>query len=379
MDINLKYKQIGRTGKNVSVIGFGGSRFRPEDHIGDNLDKCAELVLYAHSLGINYFDTAPNYCECKSELIYGHAFKQMKIKPYVSTKCGNDIGVTTADETIKTIEKSLKRLNLEKITFYYMWSIKNMNEYYGYVKKGGVYDGILKAKNEGLIEHICASIHSNDEDVIKIVDDGRVDVVMLGYNAFNFAYRRNGVKACADAGIGVVTMNPLGGGMIPRHPELFGFLSENNDKNFIDSAIRFLLGQKEINVALIGMFTKQHIDDAVRATEGIIHEISDMELNKMSALQSEKLNTLCTLCSYCKNCPVNIPIPQFMDCYNELIVTGEERFVKRRLKEHWNITCDLARKCIECKKCEKICTQHLPIIERLKYMVSFKQIGEYIP
>lgn len=366
----MLYKYLGKTGKKVSAIGFGGARFRPEDHIGDNLDKCAELVLYAHSLGINYFDTAPNYCECKSELIYGHAFKQLKTKPYVSTKCGFDINVTTADDTRRTIEQSLKRLGVDKITFYNLWSIKSYNEYQEYTKKDGVYDGILKAKNEGLVEHICASIHADDEDIIQIVTDGRVEVVTLGYNALNFAYRRKGVKACADAGLGVVTMNPLGGGMIPRHPELFGFLSKGTERSIIDSAIKFLLGQNEVSVALVGMFTKQHIDEAARVTEDVIQKISDAELSEMSTVLSERLNILCTLCSYCNICPLGIPIPKLMDCYNELIVTGEERYVERRLKEHWNITGDLARKCIECRKCEKICTQHLPIIERLKYMAS---------
>lgn len=81
----MLYKDYGRTGKRVSAIGFGGMRFRDPE----NIDENAELVLYGHSRGINYFDTAPGYCGDKSEDIVGAALKQMAPGSfYVSTKCG---------------------------------------------------------------------------------------------------------------------------------------------------------------------------------------------------------------------------------------------------------------------------------------------------
>ncbi len=69
----------------------------------------AEIVLRARELGVNYFDTAPGYCDDQSEIIVGHAIAQMKEKPYVSTKCGlwNE---TTAEGAYRRIQKSLKRI-----------------------------------------------------------------------------------------------------------------------------------------------------------------------------------------------------------------------------------------------------------------------------
>ena len=55
----MYYKEYGRTGKKVSAVGFGGMRFDMSRSIKDN----AELVRYANSKGINYFDTAPGYCD----------------------------------------------------------------------------------------------------------------------------------------------------------------------------------------------------------------------------------------------------------------------------------------------------------------------------
>ena len=78
------------------------------------------------------------------------------------------------------------------------------------------------------------------------------------------------------------------------------------------------------------------------------------------------LNNLCTGCSYCKGCPKELPIPQYMDAYNQMILTGKKEAIKDRLNNHWGIAGELAKECIACGKCEKQCTQHLPIIERLK-------------
>lgn len=71
---HMMYKPYGKTGKNVSVIGFGGMRFpSPQD-----IDANADLLLYAYNKGINYFDTAPYYCDDRSEESFGAAIKHFK-------------------------------------------------------------------------------------------------------------------------------------------------------------------------------------------------------------------------------------------------------------------------------------------------------------
>ncbi len=62
------YREYGKTGKKVSVIGFGGIRF------GEDYDYSAEVVRRDNALGIYYFDTAPGYCNDRSEAIFGQAF-----------------------------------------------------------------------------------------------------------------------------------------------------------------------------------------------------------------------------------------------------------------------------------------------------------------
>ncbi|MDR1736914.1 MAG: aldo/keto reductase [Oscillospiraceae bacterium] len=363
----MTYKTFGKTGYKVSAVGFGGMRFKAEEY-RDGPEKCAELVLYAKELGINYFDTAPGYCDDMSEIIMGTAFRQMKGGFFVSTKCGL-WNAKTADETRARIEKSLKRLHVDAIDFYNMWSIKNMEEYRAYMKKGGIFDGILKAKEEGLIRHVCASTHASGPDIEEIVNDGIIDGVTLGLNAINFAFRRQGVKAAHAAGVGVVVMNPLGGGVIPRHAGRFSFLRKSPDESVAKAALEFLIGQPEITVTLPGISSRGELEENVAAADSAA-AVSEAEMDALAGRLREDLDSLCTCCAYCDECPAGIKVPQFMDSYNEKILTGEIKPVKSRLINHWSLAASAAKDCTACGQCEKLCTQKLPIIKRMSEIAA---------
>ena len=362
--INIIYKDYGKTGKKISAIAFGGMRFNSDDYKNGRIEKCVEVAVRANEMGINYFDTAPGYCDDKSEEIMGLAFSEMKKPFYSSTKCGL-WNANNESEARARLEKSLKILGLNKITFYNMWCVKTFAEYEEFTKKGGIYEGLLKAKEEGLIEHICFSTHAGSMDIEKIVKEGLVEGVTLNYNAMNFSYRQNGVRACHEAGLGVVTMNPLGGGIIPRHKDYFSFLSEGTNDSVNVAAIKFIISQKEITAALCGISSLSDLEEDLKATENLT-AITDEEFARLKTNLHSGLNSLCTGCSYCDECPVDIQIPKLLDSYNEYILSGNLNDVNGRLKNFWGITNEGAKKCIECGKCERLCTQKLPIIERLK-------------
>ena len=73
----MDYREYGRTGKEVSAIGFGGLRFPKEDYQSGNYENSVKIIHRAHELGVNYFDTAPDYCDEHSEDIFGQAFQTM--------------------------------------------------------------------------------------------------------------------------------------------------------------------------------------------------------------------------------------------------------------------------------------------------------------
>ena len=116
----MYYKQYGNTGMKVSAVGMGTMRYNDDDITAGHLEKCADVVLYAHEKGINFFDSAPFYCQDKSEIITGMALSQLKRDSfYISSKV--NLGVlnndSSADAFRRRLETSLKRLKVDYLDF----------------------------------------------------------------------------------------------------------------------------------------------------------------------------------------------------------------------------------------------------------------------
>ena len=363
------YRPFGKTGTFVSAIGMGGMRFKKEDYETAPYEKAVAIVHEAYKQGITYFDTAPGYCDDMSEIIYGEAFKTMKRNTFlVSSKCGL-WNANTADGARKMLEQSLKRMNLEYLDFYNVWSIKTLDEYHEYMKKGGVYEGMLQAKEEGLIKHICCTTHLKGDDIQTVIKDDYFEAVTLGYNAINFNYRQKGLDACFDKGMGIVTMNPLSGGLIPQYPDFFSFLQRGND-SIVVSALKFIIAPRKATIALVGFSSIEDVQEAILATENLT-EVKEDYLESMSSHLKSEMNTLCTGCGYCDSCPEGIHIPKLMDSYNIYLLSGDSEKALSKMKYHWSVDQKNAALCSECGQCETLCTQHLPIISRLKDITQF--------
>jgi len=369
------YKNYGNTDKKVSAIGFGGMRFDETRSNGEN----AELLLYAFEKDINYFDTAPLYSDDRSEDIFGLAcylLKDQRDKFYVSTKAMPE-EFNTSKKAIGAVEKSLKRLNCEKIDFYHVWCVRSMAQYELAMKKGGQYEGLLKCKEKGLIDHIAISTHLRGPEVKKIVDGGHFDGILLGMNILNFPYRWEGVKAAYDVGMGVVAMNPLSGGVIPQNEKQLSYLATENETP-TETALRFCLSCPQITVTLNGFTTKEHIDIACKAANNCKPFSAD-DINAIKAHISENMNSLCTGCGYCMStCPKHLAIASYMQIYNEKLM--EQKHDKDMIKSvdfhhDWGLVANSdvrADECTLCKKCEQSCTQQLEITKRLEEIAGWE-------
>lgn len=358
----MYYKQYGDTDMKVSAIGMGCMRYDDEDVKAGNFAKCADVALYAHERGINYFDTAPFYCDDKSEEITGLALSQVpRDSYYISSKVnlGTLDNKTTADDFRRRLELTLKRTKVDYLDFYHMWCILNMESFEKHCDL--LYGFFEDAKREGLIRNIVFSSHMQGDQIEEAVASDRFKGMLLGYNALNYRFRQSGIEAAHQKGMGVVVMNPLSGGLIPSNPEKFKYLAEGTDLTVPQAALRFVASHKEITITLAGVTTKEHVDDACIAVENLVEkpakQICVEYENKGTAI-----NDLCTGCGYCDKCPKGIPIPKYMDAYNMKLLG---RDMKERIGGHWGITAEKAAECIACKKCENLCTQHLPIIDRL--------------
>jgi uncharacterized protein len=360
------YKPYGTTGKEISAIGFGAMRLPNPGNPADGI-----AVLHAaRRAGITYFDTAPWYCDDRSEAIVGEALRTLPASPlplYVSSKCSDADG----DAFRRGLEKSLARIGLSRISFFHLWCVMDPEDWKRRVE-GGALAAALRAKEEGLVEHVCVSTHMRGNEVARLVaDHPEIEGVLLGYCAINFPYRREGVEAAARLRRGVVAMNPLGGGLIPRHADAFDFIRDAGDPTVVAAAIRFIVSDPAITSALVGFGSVGEVEEAVQAIDRFAPHPPE-HLERLRARIESGFNHMCTGCGYCLPCPEGIPIPQFMDVHNLAQLRADDDALRNRLQYHWNLRAEGAARCVECGLCETRCTQHLPIIQRLKRIAALR-------
>jgi L-galactose dehydrogenase len=114
----MEYRKLGKTGWNVSIIGYGAA---PLGGVYGKLDekKGIRSVHKAVDLGINFIDTAPYYGATASETVLGKALKGIpRERYYLSTKIGR-YGLAdfdfSAERVVRSVDESLGRLKLAHI------------------------------------------------------------------------------------------------------------------------------------------------------------------------------------------------------------------------------------------------------------------------
>ena len=362
----MKYTDFGKTGKKVSILGMGGMRF--DKDIPEK--ECVSFLHLANELGVNYFETAPEYNDDRSEDIYGKTLRHMPTDNwFITTKARNTL---SAAEVTKTIEKSLRRLKVDVINFYLLWCIINLQQYRLSKEGGRSLEAIFKAKEKGLIEHIGVSTHVYSDEMKSIVSDGLFEFILIPYNALNFVQRAEGLRYAKTHDLGTVAMNPVYGGVIPQYRHILK-IYEDSTLSPVEDAMSFCLQSPYIDVTLSGMNSQEMVKENIQYVEKY-----DKFLPKKHDERETKIQTafsgLCTSCGYCMpHCPENINIKSYMELYNNYVLTKDISVTRERYGWYteWGPLFENQKKamdCIECGECESACTQYLDIRNRLQWI-----------
>jgi hypothetical protein len=359
----MLYREYGLTGKQVSLVGFGGMRFKEIDR----RDRGVEMIREAARAGINYFDTAPAYFGTRSEETFGQGFQELKrlgLPFYCATKTMKG----SEKEVRAEAEAQLRRLKVEAIDFYHVWCVIDLPSWQE--RKGkGVVQAFRRLKEEGLIRHICVSTHMVGDDIRTLLEEEVFEGVLFGYSAANFSFRQQAFEAIAARSLGCAVMNPLAGGVIPQNPGIFDFLRTRPEQSATEAALHFLFAHPRISTALVGFGTLEEVRQAVRAVD-TWRPIDPQEVERIKARLSPAFRELCTGCRYCEPCPQGVPVSRLMEAYNHRKLYGADKALLERLRWHWSLPASAARGCTACGQCEEECTQRLPIIDRLAQIAS---------
>lgn len=353
----MEYRELGRTGKKVSLLSLGCMRL-PEDG-----EEGAKVVSRAVNLGINYFETSNWYCHGRSEIMVADGVKGRRDKVYVSTKI-KIAPATTGDDVKRAFEGSLKRLQVDRVDFYQVWDCK-WEDYDAVMKKGGGLDTIEKLRDEGLIGHIGLTSHETNERVIEMLDTGRLESVTLSYHLLN-REKEPVIEYAASRGIGVVIMTPLAGGLLATPSEILSQLVPGRHAGSAAAALRFVMSNPHVSTVPSGMTSVSEVEENVRTWADFKPFSSDELSELMKSLDEYQAlgRQFCTGCKYCMPCPSGVKISRLFRIRNYYKVFGLRDWATRSYRNM--DPAGLPENCTECGECEPKCPNDIPIIAQLK-------------
>lgn len=369
----MQYTEFGRTGIRVSRLGFGCMRFPSREIDGKKVFDEEESIRMMHramELGVNYFDTAPGYCEKQSEIIVGKALKGRRDKVYLSTKYPSE--EASGDDLERKLETSLKKLDTDYIDFYHMWGISLKT----FVERLDTPDGPMararKLRDAGVIRHISFSFHDAPENMIEIIKRGGgvFASVLCQYNLLDRA-NEDAIAYAHEQGLGVTIMGPVGGGRLGAPSKVIQDLLPGKVQSSAEMALRFVMNNKNVNIALSGMSSMDMVEENAAVASNMEPLTQEEEARIAASLEENRrlADLYCTGCNYCMPCPKGINIPEIFKMMNYHRVYGLTQFARENYarigKDPW-LNFQNAAACVQCGACEKKCPQHLHIREQLR-------------
>lgn len=367
-------------------LGIGTNRF-PVSGGSDlpAIEKAADLMVQALEAGVSYVDVAATYSKGVAAEVCRLAFQQTKTAKNITIK-SSYLSDKTQNDALRRIEQNFHDLGIDHASYFVCWNIASWEQFLAITKKGGLYDGAVQAKNQGLIDHICFSTHAAPNEIMRMIKTGMFEGVTLSLSPLNSQIMTPVLDCAQSQNVGVVVMNPLGGGLIPQKETYFSFLCHPGDHSTVEAALRFVYAHPAVKIVLSGMSSSKELQENLEAFRGKNPE-PDTERLKRVQTHFASIDGFCTGCRYCDGCPQEINIFELMQAYNMLlfpnpsVVNGRndpeliaDIAVCSRLKNNFSfIPKTTQNPCIACGACQSRCTAHLPIISRIHSMYDMFQ------
>ncbi|MDR0851006.1 MAG: aldo/keto reductase [Clostridiales Family XIII bacterium] len=337
----MLYKELGKTGLNVSAVSFGAlplMRLQEADAV--------ELLRAAYDAGINYFDTARHYQDSENKV--GEAFKDVvREKIYIATKTyGRNRKDITSD-----LEESLSRLKTDYIDLYQLHNLREYPEA-GSDYAIELYDTLLEAKKKGYIRHIGVTTHRFDVAQAAL-DSDVFETIMFPLSYLATDKEIAFTKECSAKGKGCIAMKALSGGLVRSIPAAYAFLNEEADV-----------------VPIWGMQRISELNEFI-ALEKAGVKLNEALWSEIKKDKEELAGNFCRGCAYCMPCPVGIEI----EPANRMALFLGRTDTAIWLNDKGRARMDLIKECKECRQCVSRCPYELNVPETLKQ--NLKVYDEY--
>ena len=364
----MEYRCLGKTGLQVSEIGFGGEWLERHE-----AGESVALVKYAHSRGINIIDCWMP--DPKSRDIIGQAIAEDRagwvVQGHIGSTYQNGQYTRTrdAEQCRIAFEDLLARLKTDYIDLGMIHYVDREDDWDIVSRPGPYLDYVRELKSLGKIRHIGLSTH-NPVIAVRAAESGWVEMIMFSVNpafdlmpptdniehyfADTYAEGLNGVdpvrarmyRICEQHHVGITCMKPYAGGRLfdaKRSP--FGVALTPVQ------CIHYALTKPGVASVLCGYDTTAQVDAAV-----VYETVPDHEKDYAAVLAGAPQHTFaggeCTYFGHCKPCPADIDIAMVNKLYDLAVMQPE---VPASLREHYLSLQHHAGECIGCRSCESRC------------------------
>lgn len=307
----MQMRAFGRTGLQVSVLGFGCGAVGGLMVRGASVDQ-ERTVARALAAGINYFDTAVQYGNGESEKNLGNVLRKLKpANVVVGTKVRLPDGETRiGDAIVKSLDASLKRLQMDHVDIFHLHNTVTEAGGGPALSVKQIMDEVMpafeKLRGQGKIRFPGLTAIGDTPALHKVIGSGTFASAQVVYNMLNPSagdalhapypaqdYRRL-FDATTAAGTGTIVIRVLAGGALSgsaeRHPiaspppepigsagtyeadidiarRFLPLVTEGFAASLTEAATRFAISHKGVGTILVGMATPQQFDDALAAVE----------------------------------------------------------------------------------------------------------------
>lgn len=320
---------LGKTGLKVSKNGFGAlpiQRIEKKDAV--------YLLQKAFYHGINYFDTARWYSDSEEKL--GAAFSYIRDKVIISTKTG----AQNAKQFWEDLETSLRMLNTDYIDIY---QFHNPSFCPKPGEENGLYDAMVKAKEQGKIRHIGITNHRHTV-AKEAIESGLYETMQFPFSYLASKLDLEIVEACKEKDMGFIAMKALSGGLINDSATAYAYLAQFD------------------NVAPIwGVQRESELNEFLSYQEnppGLTKERKERIKKDKEQLSGD----FCRGCGYCMPCPAGIEINNCARMSLLLRRAPKEVY----LTPQWQENMKKIENCLHCNQCMSKCPYGLQTPELLK-------------
>lgn len=193
-------RALGKTGEQLSIIGFGGIVVMNEE-----TGAASNIVAEAVDRGVNYFDIAPSYGNAQERL--GPALAPYRKNCFLACKTEG----RKRDDSRAQLEQSLKLLKTDHVDLYQFHALTKMTDLDTVLGPGGAIETMEAAKKEGKIRYIGFSVHSA-ETALAAMDRYPFDTILFPVNYVLFSQANFGpqiLKRAQEKNMGILALKGM--------------------------------------------------------------------------------------------------------------------------------------------------------------------------